>query len=205
MQRRIVDVIGVAVQAGDDAVAQRTLLAQCQLGAIAQVRQLYLGWRGRQAKTTARHSAARAVEGAGRVLGVEGVPRGSQRASKSWAKRPEKSVFLMMPGFRHGFTFWSFAMTVTTLSPQLEAAVAAPSPLTHFDAQGQAHMVDVGAKASTQRTAVAQGRITLQPATLQLVASGSAKKGDVLGVARIAAIMAAKKTSDLIPRAIPWR
>ena len=77
------------------------------------------------------------------------------------------------------------------------------SPLTHFDAQGQAHMVDVGAKASTQRTAVAQGRITLQPATLQLVASGSAKKGDVLGVARIAAIMAAKKTSDLIPLCHP--
>ena len=94
-------------------------------------------------------------------------------------------------------------MTVTTLSPELEAAVAAPSPLTHFDAQGQAHMVDVGAKASTQRTAVAQGRITLQPATLQLVASGSAKKGDVLGVARIAAIMAAKKTSDLIPLCHP--
>ncbi|MDD3018309.1 MAG: cyclic pyranopterin monophosphate synthase MoaC [Comamonas sp.] len=94
-------------------------------------------------------------------------------------------------------------MTVTTLSPQLEAAAAAPSPLTHFDAQGQAHMVDVGAKASTQRTAVAQGRITLQPATLQLVASGSAKKGDVLGVARIAAIMAAKKTSDLIPLCHP--
>ena len=94
-------------------------------------------------------------------------------------------------------------MTVTTLSPELEAAVAAPSPLTHFDAQDQAHMVDVGAKASTQRTAVAQGRITLQPATLQLVASGSAKKGDVLGVARIAAIMAAKKTSDLIPLCHP--
>ena len=94
-------------------------------------------------------------------------------------------------------------MTVTTMSPELKVAAAAPSPLTHFDAQGQAHMVDVGAKASTQRTAVAQGRITLQPATLQLVASGSAKKGDVLGVARIAAIMAAKKTSDLIPLCHP--
>lgn len=79
----------------------------------------------------------------------------------------------------------------------------APSPLTHFDAQGQAHMVDVGTKPTTQRTAIAQGRITMQAATLELVASGSARKGDVLGVARIAAIMAAKKTSDLIPLCHP--
>ena len=77
------------------------------------------------------------------------------------------------------------------------------SPLTHFDAQGQAHMVDVGAKAATERTAIAQGRIVMQPATLALVRSGSTKKGDVLGVARIAAIMAAKKTSDLIPLCHP--
>jgi len=64
-------------------------------------------------------------------------------------------------------------------------------------------MVDVGAKPTTQRTAIAQGRITMQAATLELVASGSARKGDVLGVARIAAIMAAKKTSDLIPLCHP--
>ena len=75
--------------------------------------------------------------------------------------------------------------------------------LTHFDAAGQAHMVDVGAKAETQRVAVAAGTIRMQPATLAVVASGSAKKGDVLGVARIAAIMAAKKTSDLIPLCHP--
>lgn len=78
-----------------------------------------------------------------------------------------------------------------------------PSPLTHFDAQGQAHMVDVAAKASTHRVAVAQGRITMQPATLALIQSGSAKKGDVLGIARIAGIQAAKKTSDLIPLCHP--
>ena len=77
------------------------------------------------------------------------------------------------------------------------------SPLTHFDAQGQAHMVDVGAKPATRRTAVATGRISMQAATLALIASGTAKKGDVLGVARIAAIMAAKKTSDLIPLCHP--
>jgi cyclic pyranopterin phosphate synthase len=64
-------------------------------------------------------------------------------------------------------------------------------------------MVDVGAKAATERTAIAQGRIVMQPATLALVRSGSAKKGDVLGVARIAGIMAAKKTSDLIPLCHP--
>jgi len=77
------------------------------------------------------------------------------------------------------------------------------SPLTHFDAQGQAHMVDVAAKASTHRIAVAQGRIDMKPATLALIVSGSAKKGDVLGIARIAGIMAAKKTSDLIPLCHP--
>ncbi|WP_417283050.1 cyclic pyranopterin monophosphate synthase MoaC [Comamonas sp.] len=77
------------------------------------------------------------------------------------------------------------------------------SSLTHFDAQGQAHMVDVGAKPSTHRVAVAQGQITMKPETLAIVQNGTAKKGDVLGIARIAAIMAAKKTSDLIPLCHP--
>ena len=77
------------------------------------------------------------------------------------------------------------------------------SPLTHFDGQGQAHMVDVAAKPATHRIAVAQGRIVMQPATLALILAGNAKKGDVLGIARIAGIMAAKKTSDLIPLCHP--
>ena len=80
---------------------------------------------------------------------------------------------------------------------------AHPSPLTHFDAQGQAHMVDVGAKASTHRVAVATGRIRMLAATLALVQSGTAKKGDVLGIARLAGIMGAKKTSELIPLCHP--
>ncbi|MEW6695238.1 Cyclic pyranopterin monophosphate synthase [Tepidimonas fonticaldi] len=88
-------------------------------------------------------------------------------------------------------------MTASSLAPETA------SPLTHFDAQGQAHMVDVGAKAATHRTAVAEGRIRMQPATLALIQQGSAKKGDVLGVARIAGIMAAKRTSDLIPLCHP--
>ena len=75
--------------------------------------------------------------------------------------------------------------------------------LTHFDTQGQAHMVDVAAKASTHRIAVAGGRIDMLPATLALIESGNAKKGDVLGIARIAGIQAAKKTSDLIPLCHP--
>jgi cyclic pyranopterin monophosphate synthase len=78
-----------------------------------------------------------------------------------------------------------------------------PTTLTHFDAQGQAHMVDVGNKASTRRVAVATGRIEMLPATLALIASGTAKKGDVLGIARIAGIQGAKKTSDLIPLCHP--
>ncbi|MDR7378533.1 cyclic pyranopterin phosphate synthase [Rhodoferax ferrireducens] len=75
--------------------------------------------------------------------------------------------------------------------------------LTHFDAHGQAHMVDVAAKAHTHRTAVATGRIDMLAATLALIESGSAKKGDVLGIARIAGIQAAKKTSDLVPLCHP--
>lgn len=77
------------------------------------------------------------------------------------------------------------------------------SSLTHFDAQGQAHMVDVGAKPATHRTAVATGCIGMQAATFALIAGGTAKKGDVLGIARIAAIQGAKKTSDLIPLCHP--
>lgn len=80
---------------------------------------------------------------------------------------------------------------------------SAMSSLTHFDAQGQAHMVDVGAKPATHRIAVATGRIEMQPATLAIIESGTAKKGDVLGIARIAGIMAAKKTSELIPLCHP--
>ena len=71
--------------------------------------------------------------------------------------------------------------------------------LTHFDAAGQAHMVDVGAKDESRRVARATGTIRMQPATLALIAGGSAAKGDVLGVARIAAIQGAKKTSELVP------
>lgn len=77
------------------------------------------------------------------------------------------------------------------------------SVLTHFDAQGQAHMVDVAAKAATHRIAVAQGRIVMHPATLRIIVEGNVKKGDVLGIARVAGIMAAKKTSDLIPLCHP--
>ena len=77
------------------------------------------------------------------------------------------------------------------------------SPLTHFDDQGQAHMVDVAGKVATHRVAVAHGLIVMKPATLALIQAGNAKKGDVLGVARIAGIMAAKKTSELIPLCHP--
>src|SRR5689334_1805712 len=75
--------------------------------------------------------------------------------------------------------------------------------LTHFDERGAARMVDVGGKNETHRTAVAAGTITMRPETLQVVLAGNAKKGDVLGVARIAAIQAAKRTSELIPLCHP--
>jgi cyclic pyranopterin phosphate synthase len=86
------------------------------------------------------------------------------------------------------------------MKPPSKQSVA---PFTHFDAAGQAHMVDVGAKAETTRVARAQGHIRMAPATFALIKSGSAKKGDVLGIARVAAIQAAKRTSDLIPLCHP--
>jgi cyclic pyranopterin monophosphate synthase len=76
-------------------------------------------------------------------------------------------------------------------------------PLSHFDAQGDAHMVDVADKAETRRIARARGRISMQPGTLALIRDGTARKGDVLGVARIAAIQAAKRTAELIPLCHP--
>jgi cyclic pyranopterin phosphate synthase len=75
--------------------------------------------------------------------------------------------------------------------------------LTHFDSQGQAHMVDVSDKPDTERTAVATGFISMRPEVMRLVQEGTAKKGDVLGVARVAAIQAAKRTSSLIPLCHP--
>jgi cyclic pyranopterin phosphate synthase len=77
------------------------------------------------------------------------------------------------------------------------------SGLTHFDAQGQAHMVDVSEKAHTDRIAVAEGYVRMTPETLDMITKGRAKKGDVLSVARLAGIMGAKKTSELIPLCHP--
>jgi cyclic pyranopterin phosphate synthase len=82
-------------------------------------------------------------------------------------------------------------------------APAGAGALTHFDAGGEAHMVDVSGKAATHRVAVAEGCIRMQPATFELVAGGRAKKGDVIAVARIAAIQGAKRTSELVPLCHP--
>ena len=101
----------------------------------------------------------------------------------------------MMPAARKG--------SVNTFASSCLKTTNTMSTLTHFDAQGQAHMVDVAAKAATHRIGIAGGRIEMQPATLAIIESGSAKKGDVLGIARVAGIMAAKKTSDLIPLCHP--
>lgn len=85
----------------------------------------------------------------------------------------------------------------------LATTLAIMSQLTHFDTAGQAHMVDVGAKDSTHRVAIATGTIKMAPATFALVRDGNAKKGDVLGIARVAGIMATKRTADLIPLCHP--
>ena len=86
---------------------------------------------------------------------------------------------------------------------EMRAKSLTPKSLTHFDAEGSAHMVDVGSKPATHRVAVASGRIRMRPATFRLVASRKSKKGDVLGVARIAAVQAAKRAAELIPLAHP--
>lgn len=88
-------------------------------------------------------------------------------------------------------------------SPRKPPVAPPVAPLTHFDATGQAHMVDVGAKTETSRVARAHGHIRMAAATFALISSGTAKKGDVLGIARIAAIQASKRTSDLIPLCHP--
>src|SRR5947208_15615759 len=75
--------------------------------------------------------------------------------------------------------------------------------LTHIDSKGEARMVDVSAKPATERVAIAEGRVVMSKATLELIVSGNARKGDVLGTARIAGIMAAKRTSELIPLCHP--
>lgn len=77
------------------------------------------------------------------------------------------------------------------------------SELTHFNQSGEAHMVDVGGKLETQRSAITEGRIFMRPETLALILRGDHKKGDVLGIARVAGIMAAKKTADLVPLCHP--
>ncbi len=91
---------------------------------------------------------------------------------------------------------------MTTTKHQQDSADSATG-LNHFDQSGQAHMVDVGSKQDSHRVAIASGNIRMQPQTLAVIQSGTAKKGDVLGIARIAAIMASKRTSDLIPLCHP--
>ncbi|MBL8344256.1 MAG: cyclic pyranopterin monophosphate synthase MoaC [Rubrivivax sp.] len=95
------------------------------------------------------------------------------------------------------------ARAVEAAVPASSAVLGAGSPLTHFDAHGEAHMVDVSGKAATHRVALAEGYISMLPATFALVAQGRAKKGDVLAVARIAAIQGAKRTAELVPLCHP--
>jgi cyclic pyranopterin monophosphate synthase len=92
---------------------------------------------------------------------------------------------------------------MTAPLPVPSPGAPAASPLSHFDAKGQAHMVDVAAKADTHRVARASGVIRMRPATLALIESAGAAKGDVLGVARIAAIQGAKRTPELVPLCHP--
>ena len=122
------------------------------------------------------------------------------------ASRPVFNLRIFMPrsmGVGHGLCHAFAPAQAVGKLPAMQTPATDTSPLTHFDAQGQAHMVDVGSKAHTHRVAVAEGRISMLPATLALIQSGTAKKGDVLGIARLAGIMGAKRTADLIPLCHP--
>jgi cyclic pyranopterin phosphate synthase len=97
----------------------------------------------------------------------------------------------------------SSSTTYVTVTRKKQAVAVQPPHFTHFDGKGQAHMVDVGAKDVTHRVARAGGRIAMQPATIERIRAGSVAKGDVLLVARVAAIAASKRTADLIPLCHP--
>jgi len=99
--------------------------------------------------------------------------------------------------------FSTVSDTATFAASPASSTVPAAAGLTHFDAEGRAVMVDVGGKSETARRARATGRITMQPATLARIRAGSLDKGDVIGIARLAAIMAAKRTADLVPLCHP--
>ncbi len=132
---------------------------------------------------------------------VECLSSGQNRLG-DWLKA-QGAVFVTFP--ENLFPNLNTPEDLSSLASRLSGAEAIPmaGELTHFNAAGQAHMVNVGGKAETQRSATAQGDIRMLPDTLRLIEGGSHKKGDVLGIARIAAIMAAKKTSDLIPLCHP--
>src|SRR3569833_1569031 len=124
---------------------------------------------------------------------------------------------LILNSGKFGFTMLRYPYCTTVHPPFTNCNSLLPKPaktssaptsatqggLTHFDQSGQAHMVDVGSKAETHRIAVATGTIRMMLDTLAIIQSGTAKKGDVLGIARVAAIMATKRTSDLIPLCHP--
>lgn len=130
-------------------------------------------------------------------MGQHHVEHKGTKPSETKADSYDARIVPLFPTL-HGvaaLTFESFSTMSHTPLPN--------DGLTHFDTHGQAHMVDVGDKAPTHRIAVAEGRIVMKPETLEIIQKGSAKKGDVLGIARIAGIMAAKQTSNLIPLCHP--
>ena len=107
-------------------------------------------------------------------------------------------IQLFLPNHSRFILFESFFLTMTPFSSD-----TGTNELTHFNQAGQAHMVDIASKAESHRTAIAQGTILMAPHALELVRAGDAEKGDVLGIARIAAIMGAKRTSEMIPLCHP--
>ena len=178
---------------------------------------------GRERRTTNNRMEMTAV-----IEGLAAVPQGSRvtvysdsqyvvnTMTRSWKRRKNQDLWAWLDreaAARQVTWEWirghaghpmnERADRLASEQARLAARVGGGSHLTHVDAEGRASMVDVGAKAVTQRVATARGAVVMQPETLRLVAENAMEKGDVLGVARVAGIMAAKKTAELIPLCHP--
>ena len=178
---------------------------------------------GRERRTTNNRMEMTAV-----IKGLAAVPPGSQvtvysdsqyvvnTMTMNWKRNKNQDLWAKLDreaAARHVTWEWirghaghpmnERADRLATQQTKPRAPVGGGSQLTHVDAEGKASMVDVGAKAVTQRVAVARGSVAMQPETLRLVGENAMEKGDVLGVARVAGIMAAKKTAELIPLCHP--
>jgi len=190
-QQRVVDVVGIGADLAHDLVAQLAFGADREIGriGIAERWQAVLCRNGLQHRRAEQRERARRRHGA-----APRIAKSRSGMGHDWSRRRVEG------GRGRGASL----SCIGIISPPFRSMTDPDaSALTHFDAEGQAHMVDISAKDQTHRVARAGGAIRMRPETLMLIESGSAKKGDVIGVARIAAIQGAKRTAELVPLCHP--